>query len=224
MAADPRDSARLEARHGWLGAHQRPTVGDTSGVIRMGVRLYHPGLGRFLQVDPIEGGSANDYDYVKGDPVNAVDLDGRAPSSNSKGSLTFAEKRWCGMHPWRCAHLRKTQAQFHRRFGTSDDDRPNARKHTILAAWLALTYGHRDARGILKRHEIRQCGRRAGASEKMDCHNNALGLSWAKSMKRDGRSDSELWNFLDAEYTRKWGQGTCGSGAIRTGVPWAISC
>jgi hypothetical protein len=26
---------------------------------------------------PVEGGSANDYDYVEGDPINSLDLDGR---------------------------------------------------------------------------------------------------------------------------------------------------
>lgn len=43
----------------------------------MGVRLYVPAIGRFLQVDPIPGGSANDYDYANQDPINAYDLDGR---------------------------------------------------------------------------------------------------------------------------------------------------
>lgn len=46
------------------------------GLIQMGARPYAPGLGRFLEVDPIEGGSANDYDYVSGEPVNRFDLDG----------------------------------------------------------------------------------------------------------------------------------------------------
>jgi hypothetical protein len=36
----------------------------------------HLGGSRFLQVDPVEGGSANDYDYVEGDPVNNFDLAG----------------------------------------------------------------------------------------------------------------------------------------------------
>jgi hypothetical protein len=43
----------------------------------MGARQYVPSLGRFLQVDPVAGGSCNDYDYVCGDPVNGFDLDGR---------------------------------------------------------------------------------------------------------------------------------------------------
>jgi RHS repeat-associated protein len=37
-------------------------------------RMYHPGLGRFLQTDPIGyGGGMNRYAYVGGDPVNFTD-------------------------------------------------------------------------------------------------------------------------------------------------------
>lgn len=42
----------------------------------MGVRLYDPNLGRFLEVDPVEGGCSNPYAYVHGDPVNQFDLSG----------------------------------------------------------------------------------------------------------------------------------------------------
>lgn len=99
IAADPRDPAKLESRYGWLGAHQRPAVGDTSGVTRMGVRLYHPGLGRFLEVDPVEAGSANDYDYVNADPINGIDLDGRAcrrRDANSKVQARFTRRNVYG--------------------------------------------------------------------------------------------------------------------------------
>jgi len=46
-------------------------------VVEMGVRLYVPALGRFLQVDPIEGGSHNDYVWPV-DPISMNDLSGEA--------------------------------------------------------------------------------------------------------------------------------------------------
>jgi hypothetical protein len=42
----------------------------------MGVRLYNPNTGRFLQTDPIPGGSANPYDYANQDPINNTDIAG----------------------------------------------------------------------------------------------------------------------------------------------------
>jgi len=70
----------------WLGAKQR-TTRLTSGVITMGARTYVPQLGRFLQTDPVDGGSANPYDYTNQDPINQFDLDGCSPCRNyeSKG-------------------------------------------------------------------------------------------------------------------------------------------
>jgi RHS repeat-associated protein len=64
--------------YGWLGEQQRPVEhqADLALTVEMGARQYDPVLGRFLEVDPIEGGSANDYDYVNGDPVNGFDIDG----------------------------------------------------------------------------------------------------------------------------------------------------
>jgi RHS repeat-associated protein len=64
-------------RHAWLGTHQRPADTGNTGLILMGVRLYTPLLGRFLQADPIYGGNPNTYTYPP-DPINAYDLDGKA--------------------------------------------------------------------------------------------------------------------------------------------------
>jgi RHS repeat-associated protein len=45
-------------------------------IILMGARPYDPTLGRFLAVDPIDGGSLNNYDYAGQDPINNYDLSG----------------------------------------------------------------------------------------------------------------------------------------------------
>jgi RHS repeat-associated protein len=74
VSRNPEDAGTQ--RYGWLGANQR--AADTpAGIVLMGVRLYNPTTGRFLQTDPVYGGSANPYDYCSADPINCFDLDGR---------------------------------------------------------------------------------------------------------------------------------------------------
>ena len=72
------DNSAGQMDYGWLGQPQRPTEQQTSlqPTMEMGARQYSPRLGRFIEQDPIEGGSANDYDYVGGDPVNRLDVTG----------------------------------------------------------------------------------------------------------------------------------------------------
>lgn len=64
----------------YVGQHEKITDLDTSpvigGITQMGARLYIPTLGRFLSVDPVEGGTPNNYVYAL-DPVNQYDLNGK---------------------------------------------------------------------------------------------------------------------------------------------------
>jgi RHS repeat-associated protein len=48
----------------------------TTGLVLMGARPYDPTTGRFLSVDPVPGGSLNNYDYAGQDPINGYDLSG----------------------------------------------------------------------------------------------------------------------------------------------------
>ena len=72
-------------RYGWLGREER-SADTLAGFVLMGVRVYAPGIGQFLQVDPVFGGGTTAYSYADADPVNKFDLSGRFTTGESSGS------------------------------------------------------------------------------------------------------------------------------------------
>ena len=72
----------------WRAGEGNETIALATTVVAMGQRVYVPALARFLQVDPVIGGSANGYDYANQDPTSFAD-----PSGNADTSLTD----WLGM-------------------------------------------------------------------------------------------------------------------------------
>jgi RHS repeat-associated protein len=83
---------------GFEGKHGIGTDTDAGGIVLMGARLYNPATGRFLQVDPIFGGSCNAYDYVCQDPVNGLDLSGTNARKCSAYDLLCLNVKGTGTH------------------------------------------------------------------------------------------------------------------------------
>lgn len=75
--ADPNNTVS-KATFSYVGQNQKLTETYFAlDLVQMGARVYLPTTGRFLSVDPIEGGVDNNYVYPP-DPVNDFDLDGTA--------------------------------------------------------------------------------------------------------------------------------------------------
>jgi RHS repeat-associated protein len=75
---------------GWAADPTRKQEGGyTTSFIQMGARVYIPTLGRFLQNDPVDGGTLNNYVYVA-DPINSSDYNGKWGFGNIFASLMGA--------------------------------------------------------------------------------------------------------------------------------------
>jgi RHS repeat-associated protein len=182
--------------YGWLGQHQRPGEHETgiTPVIEMGARIYDPSVGRFLQVDPIEGGTSNDYTYVD-DPINQLDLSGEKAGPH--------QAALCAL-PWNTLKCKRSALSYKgkaTKAGRSVANRgagvENAVRHAVFAALNAKNNGAGFARALLHAHE----------------QDNDAWLSFGNSGKcsdiaRDTRADVK-----NNEYGVRFGQGFKGSDA-----------
>jgi RHS repeat-associated protein len=186
----PPTNASLER---WTGKWDK-RLDTTSSLIQMGARPYDPLLGRFLAVDPVEGGSLNNYDYAAQDPVNTYDLGGMRPAEpdtvagypaqayvRARNSGTDPVNRaWCrgGLLRWNrllpCLRSRSAANwawSTAARLGGTEGE-VNALRHCLWAASMTSQLGSGAAWGFLRRHEKGRLG-----DYGVDMHNNRVGAS-----------------------------------------------
>ncbi|MGH2853808.1 MAG: RHS repeat-associated core domain-containing protein, partial [Solirubrobacteraceae bacterium] len=119
-------------KYSWLGANETPTE-LPSGIIAMGARSYIPQLGRFLQPDPIPGGSANAYNYTFGDPINTSDPTG-AYSATLNASIAEGYAQRSGENQAKYA-----AEEAAARAAEAAAEEAAARREAESAAWAAST-------------------------------------------------------------------------------------
>lgn len=162
----------------WTGTRNTEHATGLTTTIQMGARLYVPLLGRFTQTDPIEGGSANDYDYAAADPVNLSDHSGLyIMGLNGKEALwciTPSLPLWEGSRPNACWYAYTDAAAWAIQIGQRYPiGQSNAMRHCVWACLLTWKMGGDKAQGFLDRHEWKQSGR----DHDSDVHNNKQGKS-----------------------------------------------
>jgi hypothetical protein len=141
----------------------------------MGVRTYVPGIGRFTSPDPIQGGSANDYDYANQDPINETDLNGLC--SNGPNGIVACSTRV--YRAWRYFHIKHhlTTIGAAALIGNlREESHLNPRQHEVGGfatrlqfVWHELTHSYRSVLHLLQHahHHLRSVTAQVAADYEM---------------------------------------------------------
>jgi RHS repeat-associated protein len=188
--------------YGYEGTAQRGTE-EQAGLlpdIEMGARQYIPELGRFLSVDPVLGGSANQYDYVNQDPINGSDTAGTCSWWDAPcifWSFVGAVNMYTQWAITTALHM------FHT---TTDNHRVNAARHFLISSVLTFAFGWYAARWALSWHELwpepadphgNACLWKDHIS---DMHNNYVGMNWGQSLLNSGYRSYPTQGFINEAF------------------------
>lgn len=222
--------------NGWLGQHQRPTENIAGQqAIEMGARIYLPTLGRFLEVDPVEGGSANDYDYTNADPINSTDLDGQARKRKNGADAADGGCRWVpyphhGKRVPKCQRIprRKTTSTWKRQFHAANGWRCQTCAKTIVP-WSkravkngnAAMVGHSEphSKGGPNARLGSQCSAcNLGASDKVQ-YERIEERRFRHQMRRSGNAWANVgrWRMSNLQLDQRAGAGGRGGVGLRMG-------